>query len=123
MNGMNDNGTNEADDLGSDLGLDPDLGSDLEITKVSRRHANAGTWVAGRVHGHQFQALVFPEHATVSGYEIDDSRISKLWLQRIADQREVYSWDRGLDRAAEDATTQAIVDFLAAGLAEYAYGK
>ena len=102
---------------------DLDLGFDLEFTETSRRHGVGGTWVTGRVHGHRFEALVFPEHATCSDYEIGDSRISKLWLQRIADQREVYSWDRGLDHAAEDATAQAIVDFLCAGLAESTFGE
>jgi hypothetical protein len=35
----------------------------------------------------------------------------------------VYLWDRGLDRAPADATAAAVVDFLAAGLAEHVYGS
>lgn len=99
-----------------------DLGDDLVITKTSRRAAAAGTWVSGTVAGHRFDALVFPEHAEIPEYEIDDSRISKLWVQRRADRQTVYNWDRGLDQPATDATTQAIVDFLSAGLAEHIYG-
>ena len=47
--------------------------------------------------------------------------ISKLWLQRIADRRTVFNWDRGADVAAVDAQARAIVDFLAAGLAEHVF--
>jgi len=101
---------------------DLDLGCDLEITKTTRRAAGAGTWVCGRLHGHRFDALVFPEHAENPDYEIDDSRISKLWLQRLSDKATVYNWDRGMDVPAADTTAQAIVDFLCAGLAEHTYG-
>jgi len=100
---------------------DPDLGFDLEITKTTRRAAGAGTWVCGTLHGHRFEALVFPEHAANPDWEIGDSRISKLWVQRIADKRQVFNWDRGADVPAADATTQAIVDFLAGGLADHIY--
>jgi hypothetical protein len=41
---------------------DLDVGFDLEITKTTRRHSGAGTWVSGRLSGHRFEALVFPEH-------------------------------------------------------------
>ena len=75
---------------------DLDLGFDLQITKTLRRAAG-GTWVCGTIHGHRFEALVFPEHAENPDYEIDDSRISKLWVQRRADRRQVYNWDRGAD--------------------------
>jgi hypothetical protein len=100
-----------------------DLGHDLVIKEQTRRPSGAGTWVDGTIHGHRFQALVFPEHAEVAEYEIGDSRISKLWIQRLADRAQVYNWDRGTDVEAADATTQAIVDFLAAGLAESVYGR
>src|SRR5256885_3083635 len=108
---MNENATN-----------DLDLGDDLQITETTRRASGAGTWVCGTIHGHCFQALVFPEHAENPDYEIGDSRISKLWLQRISDNVVVYNWDRGADIAAADPTAQAIVEFLCAGLAESTYG-
>ena len=100
-----------------------DLGHDLVITKTTRRASAAGTWVCGRLAGHRFDALVFPEHADEPDWEIGDSRISKLWVQRLADRRTVYNWDRGLDVPAADATAQAIVDFLGAGLAEHIYAE
>jgi hypothetical protein len=114
-NAMAKNGNNDARDL--------DLGDDLVITKTTRRASGGGTWVCGTIHGHRFDALVFPEHADNADWEIDDSRISKLWLQRQADKKTVYNWDRGLDLPAADATAQAIVDFLCVGLAEHTYGK
>ena len=100
---------------------DLDLGFDLEITQTARRVAGNGTWVSGTLHGHHFQALVFPEHADNPEWEIGDSRISKLWIQRLADKREVFNWDRGADVPAADQTVACIVDFLAGGLADYVY--
>jgi hypothetical protein len=102
---------------------DLDLGYDLEITNRSRRAAGAGTWVTGTLMGHRFEALVFPEHAEDPAYEIGESRISKLWIRRSADKRVVFNWDRGADIEAADPTTQAIVDFLAGGLADFIYAE
>lgn len=99
-----------------------DLGDDLQITKTERRKVG-GTWVSGTIHGHRFDALVFPEPAENDEYEIEDSRISKLWVQRISDRRTVYNWDRGADVEAADDTAQQIVEFLCAGLAESIYNK
>jgi hypothetical protein len=100
---------------------DLDLGYDLEITKTTRRASGAGTWVCGTIAGHRFDALVFPENAENPEWEIGDSRISKLWLQRLADKRTVYAWDRGEDSPALTGEAAAIVDFLCAGLAEAIY--
>lgn len=56
-------------------------------------------------------------------WEIGDSRISKLWVQRLADKMAVFNWDRGLDQPAATDLAQAIVDFLAAGLADHVYAS
>ena len=98
-----------------------DLGYDFEITKTTRRAAGAGTWVCGTLNGHRFDALVFPEHAENPEYEIDDSRISKLWVQRVADKKTVFNWDRGMDIPAATDEAQAIVEFLGVGLADLIY--
>jgi hypothetical protein len=100
-----------------------ELGDDLRITKISRRAAGNGTWVCGTIAEHRFDALVFPEHADNPEFEIGDSRISKLWVQRLADRRQVFNWDRGADVPAADAEAAAIVDFVCAGLADYVYGR
>jgi hypothetical protein len=100
---------------------DLDLRYDLEITKATRRAAGAGTWVCGTLHGHRFDALVFPEHADNPEWEMGDSRISKLWIQRMADKQTVFNWDRGADVPAADAIAGQIVDFLAGGLADHIY--
>jgi hypothetical protein len=102
---------------------DLDLGDDLHITKISRRASGAGKWVCGTIAGHRFDALVFSEHAENAEWEIGDSRISKLWVQRLTDRRQVFNWDRGADLPAADATVAAIVDFLCAGLADLAYAE
>jgi hypothetical protein len=67
--------------------------------------------------------LVFPEHAANPEWEIGDSRISKLRIQRLADRRAVFNWDRGADVNAGDELTRAIVDFLAGGLADHIYAE
>ena len=98
--------------------------SDLRIRAElrDRRIDGTGMWATGSVAGHAFQALVFPGHAENAAYEVGgDSRISKLWVKRIADGAVVYNWDRGLDVAPADAAAAAVVDFLAAGLAEHVY--
>jgi len=100
---------------------DLDVGHDLEMTKTTRRASGAGTWVSGTLSGHSFEALVFPEHADNPEWEIGKSRISKLWIQRLADKREVFNWDRGADVPATDDLTRTIIDFLAGGLADHIY--
>jgi len=100
---------------------DLDVGHDLEITKTTRRASGGGTWISGTLCGHRFEALVFPAHADNPEYEIGESRISKLWVQRLADKRQVFHWDRGADVPAADHTVACIVDFLAEGLADYVY--
>jgi hypothetical protein len=100
---------------------DLDVGHDLDITRVTRRAAGAGRWVCGTMSGHRFDALVFPEHADDPEWEIGESRISKLWVQRVADRRTVFNCDRGADVPAGDKLVQAIVDFLAGGLADHIY--
>ena len=67
--------------------------------------------------GHRFDALVFPEHAENPDWELGQSRISKLWVQRLSDKKTVFHWDRGMDVPAVDQMASAVVDFLAAGLA------
>lgn len=94
----------------------------LEIKKVQRRTSAGGAWVRGTIAGHRFDALVFPEPATNREWEVGgDSRISKLWVERMSDRATVYNCDRGAD--VEPATEMAgvIVDLLAAGLAETIY--
>ena len=102
---------------------DLNLGDDLEFTKVERRTTSGGAWVRGTIAGHRFDALVFPEHAENREWEISDSRISKLWVKRLADEKTVFNWDRGMDLPAEDEKVQAIVDFLCGGLAEHVFGE
>ena len=100
-----------------------DLGDDLQITKTSRRASGGGTWVSGTIAGYRFDALVFPEHAENSAWELGDSRISKLWIARLKNKETVFNWDRGLDMPAASDKTQAVVDFLCAGLADHTYAE
>ncbi len=98
-----------------------EMGDDLVITKTTRRASGGGTWVTGTIAGYRFDALVFPEHAECPDHELGDSRISKLWIARLKNKETVFNWDRGMDQAAASAKTQAVVNFLAAGLAEHVY--
>ena len=106
----------------SDANQNNDFDFDLDITKVTRRASGGGTWVCGTVNGeYRFDALVFPEHAENREWEIGDSRISKLWVQRLADKRTVYAWDRGEDSPALTGEATALVEFLCTGLADFVY--
>jgi hypothetical protein len=98
-----------------------EMGDDLRITKTTRRAAGGGTWVIGTIAGHRFNSLVFPEHGESPDYELGSSRISKLWVQRLSDGKTVLNFDRGWDIRPTDATAAAVMDFLAAGLADLVY--
>ena len=95
-----------------------DILATLRITKIERRTYCGGAWAIGTIAGHRFEALVFPEHAEIASYELDDSRISKLHLRRLADRAEVACFDRGWDCPPKTDIAKQLVDLLAAGLAE-----
>lgn len=99
------------------------IGHDFRITKTTRRTSCGGAWVIGVVAGHRFDALVFSEHADYEGYELGDSRISKLLVQKLTDRgRETVAYfDRGWDMRPITKNAQAIVNFLAANLANLVY--
>ena len=101
-----------------------DIDLDLTITKIDRRTMGGGTWVIGTVNDqYKFNALVFGEHAECEGYELDKSKISKLWVQRTADQKTLFNFDRGLDVPAANTEIQVIVDFLCVGLADLVFSE
>ena len=93
-----------------------DLMETLEITDTEERDYMGGTWVRGTIGEHRFEALVFPEHADNPDYELDDSRISKLWVQRIEGRATVANFDRGWDVRPATRAAERIVGILAAGL-------
>jgi hypothetical protein len=98
-----------------------EIGDDLMITKTTRGGAGAGTWAIGTVAGHRFDGLVFPLHADQPSFEMDQSRISKLWIKRISDGQVVCNFDRGWDIRPRTKAARAIVAFLAARLADRIY--
>ena len=100
-----------------------DILDTLQVAKVTDRASTGGRWVVGTIAGHDFQALVFPEHAERESYELADSRISKLWVCRRADNATLSNFDRGWDIKPATDTAKAIVDALAAGLAEHIFGR
>jgi hypothetical protein len=99
-----------------------ELGFDMVITKTTRQGAGFGTWVCGRILGHRFEALVFCAHAQNPEWEIGQSRISKLWVQRRGDRFTVFNWDRGMDLEAINPTARAIVEYLVSTLSRRLYG-
>jgi hypothetical protein len=94
----------------------------LHITKRDGR-PTGGTWVSGTIAGHNFEALVFPEHAESASYELAQSRISKLHLTHQITNRTAAAFDRGWDITPTSDMAKAIVDVLASGLAETVFGK
>ena len=98
---------------------------DLTITKISNRSRNAGgAWVQGKINDeYRFDALVFADHAESESYELNQSKISKLWIQRLADKKTMFNFDRGLDVRAVNTETQVVVDFLCEGLSDLVFGE
>jgi hypothetical protein len=100
-----------------------DYDLDLTITKITNRSAG-GAWVKGNINEeYRFDALVFADYAECESYELGRSKISKLWIQRIADKRTMFNFDRGLDVAAGNTEVQVIVDFLCEGLSDLIFGR
>lgn len=100
---------------------DFEIAKHLQITKRTRR--GDATWVTGRVLGHRFNALVFPEHAEIGEFELERSRISKLFVQRREGGQTTAHFERGWDVRPRTEIGQAIVDYLVAHLAELVYGS
>lgn len=84
----------------------------IRTTRRDPRLGGAGVWATASVAGHEFEALIFPGHAENPAYEVGgDSRISKLWVKRLADGAVVYNWDRGLDVPPANALAAAVADY------------
>jgi hypothetical protein len=81
----------------------------------------AAAHLIGTVNGHRFEALVFASHAECPNYELGSSRISKLWLKEQNGGPTVANFDRGWDIRPTTKIATAIVDFLAAKLADLVY--
>ena len=98
---------------------------DLTITKITNRCRSAGgSWVQGKINDeYRFDALVFADHAEDESYELGRSKISKLWIQRLADQQTMFNFDRGLDVPAVNTEIQVVVDFLCEGLSDLVFGQ
>jgi hypothetical protein len=96
---------------------------DLEITKTTGQRQVGGVWVTGLVNErYRFDALVFAEHAESEDFELERSRISKLWIRDKHARKTAFNFDRGLDIPATDTDTQAVVEFLCEGLADLIHG-
>ena len=98
---------------------------DLTITKIETRKPNVGgVWVSGTINDeYRFQALVFADHAECEEYELGESKISKLWIQRTDNRETVFNFDRGLDVPAANTEIQIIVDFLSMGIADLVFAR
>jgi hypothetical protein len=109
-------------DYGDEQMTQQDL--DLTIAKISNRNRNTGgSWVQGKINDdYRFDALVFADHAECDSYELAQSKISKLWIQRITDKKTMFNFDRGLDVPAANTEVQVVVDFLCEGLSDLVFG-
>jgi len=113
----------------SDLHISNDAGalmSDLLSTMTLQKpkmRTQGGAWIRGTMAGHIFEALVFKDHAVYESYELDGSRISKLWVQQCHDNAVAASFDRGWDIQPTTTIAAQIVELLAAGLAETVFGE
>ena len=96
---------------------------DLQITKTRGRRSKGGAWVIGAVNTrYRFDALVFADHAESEESELAQSQISRLTVIDAETLEMVFNFDRGLDVAAANAETQAVVEFLCERLANVIHG-
>lgn len=95
----------------------------LQSLRISKIEGNdmGGRWVTGHIAGHKFEALVFLEHADNKNYELDKSKISKLWIKNKVTETIVANFDRGWDTKPTTELASIIVDLLAAGLADMVF--
>ncbi|MDP2322837.1 MAG: helicase-related protein [Gammaproteobacteria bacterium] len=93
----------------------------LHVVPAKRRQRPKFTGSGGDVHA-RIRDEMLPGHATDAAFELDDSRISKLWLQEHFTHTEVACFDRGWDRQPATDAARAIVGLLAAGLAKHVFG-
>jgi hypothetical protein len=103
--------------------LDPGAMLETLVIKKTTPRKVGGVWVTGQIAGHRFEALVFPEHAEVEAYELDKSRISKLWVLDRKTRTTVAEFDRGWEREPKTEAAGIIVELLSAGLAEHIFGE
>ena len=81
----------------------------LETTKQT--WGGGGRWISGVASEngkdlYNYEALVFAENSI---YSLDDSKISKLWIRRIADRKTVFNFDRGLDVGSPNPEVEWLV--------------
>ena len=95
----------------------------LIISKVEHRKSAGGAWAEGTFRAYRFQALVFSEHAKYEPHELDGSRISKLWVQRVTDMEVVFEWDRGLHIPSSCSEADEVVRFLCVNVAKLVFPK
>jgi hypothetical protein len=63
---------------------------------VRRTKAKGGAmWAEGTIAGYAFEALVFPEHAGDPAFELDGSRIAKLYIREPGETIASAAYDRG----------------------------
>lgn len=96
------------------------LAETLEITSVKDREYGNGTWVSGKVDGYKFQCLVFSDHAECEEYELNGTKISKLWIRRESDKATVFNFDRGIDVPAADGEVEQLIELIAEGVGHFA---
>jgi hypothetical protein len=97
------------------------IGDDLVFARKTRQVSYAGLWIVGTLNGYRFSCLVFSEHAECPDFELGTRRISKLWIKALDGGPTVANFDRGWDVRPTTKTAAAIVDYLAANLADIVY--
>lgn len=93
------------------------------FVKTTRGRTPGGQWVGGYVGGFAFECLVFPEHAESESFELERSRISKLWICDAITGKDAASFDRGWDMQPSTDKAKAAVKVLVEQLAVTVFGK
>ena len=96
----------------------------LETFRITRKRSRAmgGTWVHGTIGDYRFEALVFEDHAMEPAWELDRTRISKFWSQKVGERGPAACFDRGWDTEPVEDDAKFLVDSITDVLAEIVFG-
>jgi hypothetical protein len=91
---------------------------DFEVYLTEPPNPMGRCWASGVVLDYAFNALVFPDHATLPSYELGNSRISKLEIYRRDVNLRVVNFDRGWDIRPDSEELERAVQIVCKRLAK-----
>jgi len=96
---------------------------DLVFLDVVPSAARGCCWALGVVKEYRFAARLCRHHSLIPWRELGHSRISKLKVQQLDDEKVVANFDQGWETVPKTKTACDVVELLVTSLADRIYGK